>query len=195
VRTGSPSGVSSWRILHNFLASPPGTHLWRIPWAYQQEVLSVFYFCTAGGRLALSALLNPSRYVLKGMGAITSWDIGLDALRDRTGSLILLRNPFNGVVLSNLNTLLPLIEFRQVFVHFSFRLAAWCCFSADGLISKSRRKYGGSENLSETSPFPAFLASSSAASFPSTPSCSAVHLNVSLKSSPTLSFLEPVCGE
>src|SRR5712671_2917958 len=114
------------------------------------------------------------------MCMIASWEIELDAAWDRSGLLSLFMKPFDGVVLSNLSSLAPLLELHHVLVH-SFLSAATCCWlMADGLVSRGQHRYGGRESLSVVNPLAAFFASLSAFSFPSIPSCPTVYLNVSL---------------
>ena len=77
---------------------------------------------------------------------IASWEIELDAAWDRSGLLSLFMKPFDGVVLSNLSSLAPLLELYHVLVH-SFLSAAKCCWlTADGLVSRGQHRYGGRES-------------------------------------------------
>jgi len=71
---------------------------------------------------------------------IANWEIKLEAVRDKDELLSLLRKLFNGVVLSSLSSLAPLVELCHVLVQLFFSMAKFCWLTADGLVSRVRCK-------------------------------------------------------
>ena len=128
------------------------------------------------GQLALSIFPMRFRYWFTGACPILSCEIQLVVSRLILVLLIVVTNFTDGVDSSIRRVLLPLVDPLHASLHFFLALSTWDLFTADGFMWSGFRKYEGKSCLSELVPSAAFLASLSASSFPSIPSCPAVHL-------------------
>jgi len=100
--------------------------------------------------------------------------IWLAAFLESFGLLIALRNLTDGVELSMRVAIFPLLVCLHLVAQSFFSLSLYSLFIADGLLQRGFLRYRGRRLTCDEISLAAFLASSSAFSFPSIPTCPAV---------------------
>jgi hypothetical protein len=103
----------------------------------------------------------------------------LEAFLESLGLLMSSMNFFDGELGSILWSCFPRADFVQFFFQLDIDFMLRFCFNAEVLILSLRRRIRGRRLGSEDCPFAACFASESTSSFPSIPTCPAIHRNVS----------------
>ena len=109
-----------------------------------------------------------------------SWAIWLTAFLESFGLLIVFRNLTDGEKLSMHFAIFTHLDWLHLVDQSFFSLSLWSLLNADGLLKSGFLRYRGRRETCEECLLATFLASKSAFSFPSMPTCPADHLSINL---------------